>query len=164
MLPMMSGADVAPEEAFRGMSRLSASDEELATTPLPQPAGLPIPRLARPFRIRTAHYFVVTVNQRGRLSSRLPARMLGWLPGHRLDIVGDPAAIAIVGDPHGRDAITQQGHIRLPNDARRTCRLASFDQLLMVIYTECDMLVAYPMPAVDAMVTAYDARLGADIL
>ena len=65
--------------------------------------------------------------------------------------------------PDGRETVTGQGHLRLPADLRHALRLNSGDRLLVVAHPHQGLLVAYTMPALDAMVSSYHSWMAAEV-
>lgn len=79
------------------------------------------------------HCVVTPVDARGRLADSSPARMLGWEPGRPISVVVIPhSGRQIIGvRPGGPNAVTRQGHIRIPAYVRHLCRIATGDRLLV---------------------------------
>jgi bifunctional DNA-binding transcriptional regulator/antitoxin component of YhaV-PrlF toxin-antitoxin module len=102
---------------------------------------------------------VTTVDDRGRLADRTPLRVLGWEPSTPTTIAMIPSVGIIVVRLDGPDAITRQGHLRLPANIRHGCRLAGGERLLVMVHPDQDVLVAYTPTAVDRMVSAYHANM-----
>jgi hypothetical protein len=134
-------------------------------------AGIaPAPRDLRPLPLialfeadvdRSRYLATTTIDDRGRLADRTPLKVLGWEPGRSLTIatLPEPGIVVVRGD--GPNAVTRQGHLRLPAEVRRGCRLAGGDRLLVAAHPDHDVLVAYNVFAVEAMLLAYHAGMDA---
>ena len=123
--------------------------------------GLPMARLASLVREGSAYYAVTTVDHRGRLADRSPLRILRWSPGLPITSVVLPGAVVMAAQRGGREAVTRQGHLRLPADLRHALQLKAGDQLLVAAHPDRGLLVVYTMSALDAMVSTYHAPLAA---
>jgi hypothetical protein len=129
----------------------------LSTRPAPQSGthGLPLPRLASQRSGSATYYVVTTIDSRGRLADRSPLRILQWRPGRRVDMSTAHGAVIVLARRTGDDAVTRQGHLRLPVPIRRLSRLNSGDRMLVAAFADRGLLVAYTMPTVNAMILAY---------
>jgi hypothetical protein len=96
-------------------------------------SNLPLVAL-QPLTVPTLLHCVVTpIDARGRLADSSPARILGWAPGHPISITVIPQDGGQIIDvrPGGPNAITRQGHLRIPAYVRRLCRITTGDRLLV---------------------------------
>ena len=125
--------------------------------------GLPLPRLSGPMRETSAYYTITTVDGRGRLADGSPLRLLQWGPGLRLKLMVALGAVVVAAHPDGREAVTRQGHLRLPADLRHSMRLKPGDRLLVVAHPYQGLVVAYTMPALDAMVLGYHSSMAGEV-
>jgi hypothetical protein len=105
---------------------------------------------------------VTTIDGRGRLADRSPLQVLQWRSGLRVAVSVVSGAIVIVSQRDGAHAITRQGHLRLPVAVRRVCRLEAGNRLLLVACADRNLLMAYTMCALEAMVFAYHAALSGE--
>lgn len=117
--------------------------------------GLPVPQPWTPPGTPSAHYTVSAMDTWGRLADRSSVTALGWRPGLHLALTARPTAVVAAPDPLGRDAITMQGHVRLPASLRHLFGLAAGDRLLVVACPDRGFLVIHPIAVLDAMVLAY---------
>lgn len=121
------------------------------------PAGrargpLPIPALAAGSpRVSDTAYALSAVDKSGRVADRSIVRVLGWMPGTRLDIrekagtiVARPAADAV-------HFIDDRGHLHLPLAVRRWCRLTPGDRVLLAAIRASGVLVAHPLAVLDRL-------------
>ncbi len=92
-----------------------------------------------------------SIDARGRFADRSAQRRLRWPPGTKITIRPTGTRVIITRDPDGVDAVTVQGHLRLPARIRHVMRLSTGDRLLMAADLHAERLVAYPMSAVDAI-------------
>lgn len=122
---------------------------------LPRTPGLPIGPLATPERGDSARYVLTTIDARGRLADRSTMRVLQWDPGKPIKIMAAPGAVLVFPRPDGPDAITQQGHLRLPTAVRYSLGLKARDRLLVVGFPDLGFLVTYTMTTLDAMILTY---------
>src|SRR5262249_1283139 len=95
----------------------------LVSGQLPRTAGvgLPLAPLALPTPTPSLYYTVTPVDARGRLADRSPIRALGWQPGQPITITLLQQAIVVTAQAGAADAITGQGHLRLPARIRHRC-------------------------------------------
>ncbi|NEA31224.1 hypothetical protein [Streptomyces sp. SID13031] len=79
------------------------------------------------------HCVVTPIDARGRLADSSPARFLGLAPGHPISITAVPHDGRQIIDvrPGGPNAVTRQGHLRIPAYLRHLCRIATGDRLLV---------------------------------
>jgi hypothetical protein len=103
----------------------------------------------------SAYYAVTAMDTWGRLSDRSPISSLGWRPDVRLALKVTPSAVVAAPDPAGREAVTRQGHLRLPAPIRHLFRLAAGDRLLLAACQDRGFLVVYPIAILDGMILAY---------
>lgn len=123
-------------------------------------AGLPLGRVAvSATRDESVHYVTTTVDNRGRLSDRSPLRVLGWGPHHPVALSVLPGLIVVDTPRSGRDAVTRQGHLRLPAYVRHRCRIHAGDRVLVLACPEHDTLIIYTLHVLDQMVLAYHTAL-----
>jgi hypothetical protein len=73
----------------------------------------------------------------------------------RLALTVTRGAVVAKPDPEGREAVTRQGHLRLPAPIRHLFRLAAGDRLLLTPCPDRGFLVVYPIAILDAMLLAY---------
>jgi len=117
--------------------------------------GLPVSRLVMPDRGSSTYYTVTAIDVWGRLADRSPLLTLHWHPGLPISISLTENAVIVVSHRNGRHTVTRQGHLRLPASIRHLSRLKAGDRLLLAACPDRDLLVAYSMSALDAMVLAY---------
>jgi hypothetical protein len=121
--------------------------------------GLPVPVLGWPARRTSAHYTVTTVDARGRLADASPLRTLRWAPRLPITLTVIFGAVVAAAEPGGRETVTSQGHLRLPADLRHALHLDPGDRLLVAAHVDRGLLIAYTMPALDAMVSDFHSSL-----
>jgi hypothetical protein len=110
---------------------------------------LPVPALEPgPPRAAGAVYALSAVDKSGRVADRSVVRALGWAPGTRLDIREQAGIIAA---PDGVCRVDGRGHLRLPLAARRRCRLAVGDRVLLAADCAAGVLLAHPLAALDRL-------------
>jgi hypothetical protein len=124
--------------------------------------GLPVARLALLGRSSSTYYTVTTIDGRGRIADGSPMRRLQWPPGLPVNMTVVREAIIVVSRNDGRQAVTRQGHLRLPVEVRRACRLVAGDRLLVLASLGRGFLVVQTMSTLDGMVLAYHARTRRD--
>lgn len=151
----MTGAvisPVVPSSGWRGHAGAPNSSASVThrVLPLPTiPAG----------RARALIYGMAAVDSRGRVADQAVIRALGWAPGDRLDMREANSLLVIHADPHGLFAITSQGHLRLPADARHCAQLTPGDRVLLVADLAGRRLVVHPPTALDLIVTRLHTEL-----
>lgn len=122
---------------------------------LPRTPGLPIASLVTPERHDSTHYALTAMDAHGRLADRSTMRVLRWEPGKPIKVMVTPSALLVFPRPDGPDAITQQGHLRLPAAVRYALGLQPGDRLLLAAFPDLEFLVAYTIATLDTMILAY---------
>jgi hypothetical protein len=150
---------IRPDSSFAEQlwAALSAADW-LTQTPV---RGLPLARLVSPVQDGSAYFTVTTIDSRGRLADGSPLRILRWAPRLPLTFLVVPGAVVVAAQHGGREAVTRQGHLRLPAALRHTLRLKAGDRMLVAAFPDRGLLVAYRISVLDEMVSAYNASLAA---
>jgi hypothetical protein len=125
-------------------------------------ARRPLPLLALvEQRAGAAVYGMSTVDPGGRIADRAIMAALGWVAGERLDIRAAAGLIAVVADARGVFRITPHRFLHLPVAARRWCRLAAGDRVLLAAYPQTGLLVVHAPAVLDAVVNrVHAAALG----
>jgi hypothetical protein len=123
--------------------------------------GLPVARLMSARRVSSLCYALTRVDDRGRLADRSLLRDLRWGPGHPIELTVVPGpAVLVAPVTGGRHAINRQGHLRLPASIRHSCGLVPGDRLLMAADREQQIVVAYTIAALDAIILAWHTSCG----
>jgi len=115
-------------------------------SPLPLPAAAPDQA-----PVSEAAYALSAVDKSGRVADRSIVRVLGWEPGSRLDIRERAGLIVACQAPDGIGAVDDRGYLVLPLAARRWCRLAVGDRVLLVAHRATGVLAAHPLPVLDRL-------------
>jgi hypothetical protein len=124
-----------------------------------QTKNLPVATLLEPTQNGTLYFVVTTIDSRGRLADRSPLRVLGWSPDCTINITTVGRAVIVATRSAGPDAVTRQGHLRLPAPVRHACRLDTGARLLVAASPDRDLLAAYPASSVEASLLAYHKTL-----
>lgn len=98
---------------------------------------------------------MTSIDVHGRLSDRSPLQIMGWGPGQPIAITPAAGVITVAHCPDAGEAITRQGHLRLPASVRHALRLQPGDRLLVAARPDIDLLVAYPTSALDQVLLSY---------
>jgi hypothetical protein len=101
------------------------------------------------------------VDKSGRVADRSIVRVLGWLPGTRLDIREQAGIVVVRGACDGVHRIGDRGYLHLPLAVRRWCRLGAGDQVLLAADRAAGVLVAHPLVVVDRLLAGLHAPIGA---
>lgn len=128
----------------------------------PGACGLPLIDLLDTHEDRTRYCAATTVNDRGRLADQTPLKVMDWPPETPITISMLPSAGIIIVRRTGPDAVTRQGHLRIPANIRHGCRIRGGDRLLVVAHPHDGVLVGYTAYALDAMASAYHTSLTAE--
>lgn len=145
-------ARIDPAEPTR-----AGSTERQATAGRGRSLGLPMARLATVRPNSSAYHVITTIDSRGRVADRRPLTLLQWPDRQPITISAHPSAGIVTVRREGQAALTRQGHLRLPGCVRHACHIKGGDRLLLVAVADHDLLVAYTMAALDAMVSNYHA-------
>jgi hypothetical protein len=122
-------------------------------------ATLPLVELITTKTASSTFCAVSAIDDRGRLTDRTALKELGWAPATPITISAMPGAGVCVVRRNGREAITRQGHLRLPAAVRHGLRLKGGERLLLLALTEDDVLLAYLAATLDDMIATYHAGL-----
>jgi hypothetical protein len=114
----------------------------------------PVPELASR-RASSTVYGLAAVDRWGRITDRVVLRALGWSPGTRLGIRERSRLLVATAEQSGSFAVSRQGHLRLPVEARRWCGLSAGDRVLLAADTADGVLLIYPPAALDVLVSAH---------
>lgn len=120
--------------------------------------ALPLPAV-RTDRDHHLVYGMAAVDRRGRVADQAVVRALGWAPGTRLDMREAHGLLVVQASPQGIFAVTRQGHLRLPADARHCVCLAPGDRVLLVADPGGGRLVVHPPAVLDLIVTRLHTEL-----
>jgi hypothetical protein len=123
--------------------------------------GLPLIELRDGNADGQRYCVATTVDYRGRLADRTPLKVMGWAPAVGITVSMIPNAGIIIVARGGADAVTRQGHLRLPPNIRHGCRIRTGDRLVVVAHLDEGVLVGYTPFAMDAMASAYHASITA---
>lgn len=118
--------------------------------------GLPMPALRPVQAAETVFCAVTTVDARGRLADRSPARVLGWSPGQQLAASILAGVVRLEAVQAGGLTVTKQGHVRLPSETRHAVGLSTGDRVLAVARTDLGVVMVYPMPVVAELLRLHD--------
>ncbi|NKQ52012.1 hypothetical protein HFP15_03865 [Amycolatopsis sp. K13G38] len=124
-----------------------------------QTKSLPVATLLEPVQSSTLYFVVTTIDSRGRLADQSPLRILGWTPDCAITITTVGRAAIVATRSAGPDAVTSQGHLRLPARVRHVCRLDTGARLLVAASPDRDLLAVYPHSSVEASLLAYHRAL-----
>jgi hypothetical protein len=149
-----------PGDCLRSALRLDVNAALSADATTPEHPGLPVAQLRSPVRKSKAHYVVTSVDYHGRLGDRSPMRIMDWEPGHPVAVTLAAGAIMVASRPDAREAVTRQGHLRLPASIRRACRLQPGERLLVAAHPDAGLLMAYTTSALDQMVLTFHSTYG----
>src|SRR5207244_6349436 len=96
-------------------------------------------------RATTTVYAFSAVDKSGRVADRSIVRVLGWVPGRRLDIREQAGIVVASAATDGVHSISERGHLHLPLAVRRWCRLAAGDRILLAADRPACVLVPFPL-------------------
>lgn len=96
-------------------------------------------------------YALSAVDKSGRVADRSIVRVLGWVPGTRLDIREQAGIIVVRPAADGVHCIGDRRHLRVPLAVRRWCRLAAGDRVLLAADCAIGVLVAHPLAVLDRL-------------
>jgi hypothetical protein len=104
-------------------------------------------------------YAISSIDVWGRIADRSCLRTLGWYAGLAIAtfVIGD--AVAVAPRPNAALTIGQQGHVRLPAETRRACRIDTDDRLFLLAVHHQELLLVLTMATLDVMVNRHFAGL-----
>jgi hypothetical protein len=153
----------APHSLLAAAGIVTASGPSSAgyRTPAVSPRrDLPLVELPDTSEVDAVYCAVSPVDVHGRFADRTPLKVLGWGPETAITIGVDRSAGIVVVRRGGPDAVTKQGHLRLPVRARRAGRIPDGARLLLMARPADQTLVIYTPRALDAMASAYEESNG----
>jgi len=128
--------------------RLDAGPVGRRNRPLPLPA---VP--AGPAPMTDATYALSAVDKSGRVADRSIVRALDWPPGTRLDIRVRTDVVVVCPAADGICMVDDRGYLVMPLAMRRRCHLAAGDRVLLVAHHASGVMVAYPLPTLDRLLS-----------
>lgn len=126
------------------------------------PAPLPVlPRLSLPTDAGPDGLVLgmARLDRSGRLSARELLGVLGWRPGHRVDIGVVAGVLVAASATTGQHVVRGRGELGLPAAARRMCGLPAGVPVLLAASPSQDVLVIHRASIVAQVLTEYHARL-----
>jgi hypothetical protein len=121
----------------------------------------PVGRVRRPLplaalesaslRVADVVYALSAVDKSGRVADRGIVRVLGWMPGTRLDVREQAGIVVARAAADGAYCIDDRGHLRVPLAVRRWCRLAAGDRVLLAADRATGVLMAHPLAVLDRL-------------
>ncbi|MEV0131366.1 AbrB/MazE/SpoVT family DNA-binding domain-containing protein [Dactylosporangium sp. NPDC050688] len=100
---------------------------------------------------------ITTIDDSGRLADRSPVRLMGWKPGHRLDITVHAGVGRVRASNDGRLTVATRGYVRIPAVVRRLLGTAVGDRVLVMLQPEQELLLVYAMATVTSMLMPPEA-------
>ena len=149
-----------PETHGRGKTTAQEIIAALTLPGLPEagtPRPLPSPDLHRLARDASMVYDIGSVDASGRVPSQPVIAAAGWQPGDRLDLIPAAGAIVFRASPDGLWSVPPRGGICLPAEARQRHRITPGDRVLLAAARGHSLVIVYPAPAIDEMITSYHA-------
>ncbi|MEH1128203.1 hypothetical protein [Micromonospora sp. CPCC 206061] len=126
------------------------------------PAPLPaLPRLSLPTDTDPDGLVLgmARLDRSGRLSARELLGVLGWRPGHRVDIGVVAGVLVIASATAGLHVVRGRGELSVPAAARRMCGLPRGVPVLLVASPAQAVLVIHPVKVVAGLLAAYHTEL-----
>lgn len=121
---------------------------------------LPVPALESGSpRATDTVYALSAVDKSGRVADRSIVRVLGWVPGTRLDIREQAGIIVARPAVDGVHYVGDRGHLHLPLAVRRWCRLTAGDRVLLAADPATGRLVAHPLAVLDRLLADVHAAV-----
>jgi hypothetical protein len=114
----------------------------------------PLPGLRPDAAAPSAVYALTALDRNGRLADRSILRVLDWPAGRRLDIREHAGVITARPAADGAGWVDARGFLQIPLTIRRWCRLTAGDRMLLAADPATGVLLGYPVPVLDALLTA----------
>jgi hypothetical protein len=135
-----------------------------APRPTPRPVSLPtlpvlsLPSIDDPDTLRIG---AARVDRSGRIHERALLRVLGWEPGHELELDTANDMIAITSVPGGRHRIDDRAALALPAAARRMCGITIGQPVILLAAMHQQILLVHPAAALAGLLAArYTTLIG----
>jgi hypothetical protein len=125
--------------------------DSLVLGPLPREAPTAAPLPALPSRRPPADPQALPVldmarlDRSGRLSARAMLKLLGWGPGHRVDVNVVGGALHIAVDVDGAHLVGSRGDLVLPAAARTMCGITVAEPVVLAAYPTHGVVVVHPV-------------------
>ena len=116
---------------------------------------LPLSGLHRLPRDASMLYDIGRVDGSGRVASNDLIEALHWRPGSKLDIILTPRMIVIRRASDGLFSIPRRPCIIIPSHVRRPHGIKPGDHVLIAAAPDYDVLIVYPLSALDEMISRY---------
>jgi bifunctional DNA-binding transcriptional regulator/antitoxin component of YhaV-PrlF toxin-antitoxin module len=100
-------------------------------------------------------YDIGRVDGSGRVASNGLIEALHWRPGSKLDIILTPRMIVIRAASDGLFSIPRRPCIIIPSHVRRPHGIKPGDYVLIAAAPDYDLLIVYPLSALDEMISRY---------
>lgn len=106
-------------------------------------------------------YGLAVIDCHGRTADRAVLAALGWASGQPLLLRAIAGSILAMPDARGGDAVSTDGHVRLPIGLRRRCGLRTGDRVLLVADPSAGTLLLHPTSVLEELLAAnHTAILG----
>jgi bifunctional DNA-binding transcriptional regulator/antitoxin component of YhaV-PrlF toxin-antitoxin module len=125
-----------------------------AAPSLPPSRPLPLTGLHRLPRDNSMLYDIGQVDESGRVASEIVAA-LRWQPHDRLEVILTEGAIVLRASPDGLFSASQRPRIIIPSAARRRHAIQPGDHVLIAAAPDAGVVIAYPLSALDDMISCY---------
>ncbi|QUH05994.1 AbrB/MazE/SpoVT family DNA-binding domain-containing protein [Saccharopolyspora erythraea] len=100
-------------------------------------------------------YGIGRVDASGRIAENTVVRALGWAAGDHLSVSVRGGAAVVRRDPQGAFTIPSAGRVLLPAPVRTRVGVGAGDRLLLAADPAQDVVVAFPMWALDAVLAPH---------
>jgi hypothetical protein len=108
-------------------------------------------------------YALSVVDNSGRIADRSIVRMLGWVPGTRLEVHERAGLIVVYPAADGVHCISERAFLKLPLTVRRWCRIHPGDRVLVAAHAATGVLVVHPPTRLHSLLAdAHAAALRGD--
>jgi hypothetical protein len=152
-------------------ARRSQTTAQCVVAALALPASIPAPsQPLRPPPLTSLHqlphdtsmlYGIGRVDTSGRVANGDIVEALRWRSGDKLEMIFSQGAIVIRASPDGLFPVPRRPRIIIPATARRRCAIRPGDHVLLAAAPDYGIVIVYPLPVVDEMITRYHSASSA---
>jgi hypothetical protein len=106
-------------------------------------------------------YGIGRVDTSGRVANGGIVEAVRWRSGDKLEMIFSQGVVVIRASPDGLFSVPCRPRIIIPATARRRCAIRPGDHVLLAAAPDYGIVIVYPLPVVDEMITRYHSASSA---